>query len=508
MIYISNVGRKALQKVIQFINDNILWGVPMIILILGVGIYLTVRNRFTQVTKFPYAVKMTMGKTLKGIGKGKGKKGDGISQFEAFSTAIAGTVGTGNIVGVATAIISGGPGAVFWMWLSAFVGMFTNFAENVLGIYYRKKGKDGEYRGGPMYYISEGLGWKWLAILFAIFCMFAAFGMNMVQINTIADTLNGGFKIPKWVSGVVVAIIIALIIIGGIKRIGKITSYIIPFMCVGFMIMAIVIICINIKAIPSALSQIFKNAFSFKSVGGGVLGYAIMRSMRYGLARGIFSNEAGLGSSVIAHSASSVKEPVRQGLWGIFGVFLDTMVICTLTALVILTSGVYGESMGDISGAMLSQAAFTQAFGKFGTVVFSLILPLFAFTTILSWAYYGEKSFEFIFGKKYSIIFKVIYVALVIVGALTSVSLVWDMADFFNGLMAIPNLIGLFLLGGVVTRITRNYFDRQKKRDVMPMLSAYPQDNLQLTGDVESENDNNIEEEQTGGEKEPSDKGN
>ena len=484
MIYISNVGRKALQKVIQFINDNILWGVPMIILILGVGIYLTVRNRFTQVTKFPYAVKMTMGKTLKGIGKGKGEKGDGISQFEAFSTAIAGTVGTGNIVGVATAIISGGPGAVFWMWLSAFVGMFTNFAENVLGIYYRKKGKDGEYRGGPMYYISEGLGWKWLAILFAIFCMFAAFGMNMVQINTIADTLNGGFKIPKWVSGVVVAIIIALIIIGGIKRIGKITSYIIPFMCVGFMIMAIVIICINIKAIPSALSQIFKNAFSFKSVGGGVLGYAIMRSMRYGLARGIFSNEAGLGSSVIAHSASSVKEPVR------------------------LTSGVYGESMGDISGAMLSQAAFTQAFGKFGTVVFSLILPLFAFTTILSWAYYGEKSFEFIFGKKYSIIFKVIYVALVIVGALTSVSLVWDMADFFNGLMAIPNLIGLFFLGGVVTRITRNYFDRQKKRDAMPMLSAYPQDNLQLTGDVKSENDNNIEEEQTGGEKEPSDKGN
>ena len=321
MIYISNVWRKALQKVIQFINDNILWGVPMIILILGVGIYLTVRNRFTQVTKFPYAVKMTMGKTLKGIGKGKGKKGDGISQFEAFSTAIAGTVGTGNIVGVATAIISGGPGAVFWMWLSAFVGMFTNFAENVLGIYYRKKGKDGEYRGGPMYYISEGLGWKWLAILFAIFCMFAAFGMNMVQINTIADTLNGGFKIPKWVSGVVVAIIIALIIIGGIKRIGKITSYIIPFMCVGFMIMAIVIICINIKAIPSALSQIFKNAFSFKSVGGGVLGYAIMRSMRYGLARGIFSNEAGLGSSVIAHSASSVRACQAGALGHIRSVF-------------------------------------------------------------------------------------------------------------------------------------------------------------------------------------------
>lgn len=473
-----------MQKVIQFINDNILWGVPMIILILGVGIYLTVRNRFTQVTKFPYAVKNTIGKTLSGIGKKKGKKGEGISQFEAFSTAIAGTVGTGNIVGVATAILSGGPGAVFWMWLSAFVGMFTNFAENVLGLYYRKKGRDGEYRGGPMYYISEGLGWKWLAILFSIFCMLAAFGMNMVQINTIADTLNGGFKIPKWVSGVVVAIIIALIIIGGIKRIGKITSYIIPFMCICFILLALIIICINIKAVPSAFGQIFKNAFSFQAVGGGVLGYAIMRSMRYGLARGIFSNEAGLGSSVIAHSASSVKEPVQQGLWGIFGVFLDTIIICTLTALVVLTSGVY-EQGADISGAMLSQSAFTQSFGQFGTVVFSIMLPLFAFTTILSWAYYGEKSFEFIFGKKYSIIFKVLYVALVVVGALTSVSLVWDMADLFNGLMAIPNLIALLFLGSTITRITRNYFARQKDKSIMPMLSAYPEDNLELSQEIQ-----------------------
>lgn len=477
-----------MQKVIRFINDNILWGAPMIVLILGVGIYLTIRNRFMQVTKFPYAVKMTIGKTIKDIGKKNGKKGAGISQFEAFSTAIAGTVGTGNIVGVATAIVSGGAGAVFWMWLSAFVGMFTNFAENVLGLYYRKKGKDGEWRGGPMYYISEGLGWKWLAILFSVFCMFAAFGMNMVQINTIADTLNGGFKIPKWASGIFVAIVIALIIIGGIKRIGKITSYIIPFMCIGFILMALIIICMNIKAVPNAFAQIFKSAFSFKSVGGGVLGYAIMRSVRYGLARGIFSNEAGLGSSVIAHSASSVKEPVEQGLWGVFGVFLDTIIICTLTALVILTSGVYKEGMGDISGAMLSQSAFTKAFGQFGTIVFSLILPLFAFTTILSWAYYGEKSFEFIFGKKYSIVFKIIYVALVIVGALTSVSLVWDTADLFNGLMAIPNLIALAFLATTATRVTRNYFARKKNENIMPMLSAYPENNLTLTQDVKTEN--------------------
>ncbi len=247
----------------------------------------------------------------------------------------------------------------------------------------------------------------------------------------------------------------------------------------------------NVKAIPSAFGQIFKNAFSFQAVGGGALGYAIMRSMRYGLARGIFSNEAGLGSSVIAHSASSVKEPVQQGLWGIFGVFLDTMVICTLTALVILTSGVYTQG-ADISGAMLSQSAFAQSFGRFGTVVFSIMLPLFAFTTILSWAYYGEKSFEFIFGKKYSMIFKIIYVALVIVGALTSASLVWDLADLFNGLMAIPNLIALLLLGGTITRITRNYFARQKDEGIMPMLSAYPKENLSLTFSEEKEKKENL----------------
>ncbi|MDE5548636.1 MAG: alanine:cation symporter family protein, partial [Clostridia bacterium] len=247
---------ETLEKIIVFINDNILWGVPMIVLILGVGIYLTVRNKFTQVTKFPYAVKMTIGSTFKKNKDGKSKS-NGVSQFEAFSTAIAGTVGTGNIVGVATAIVAGGAGSIFWMWLSAFVGMFTNFAENVLGLYYRKKGKDGEYRGGPMYYISEGLGWKWLAIVFSVFCMLASFGMNMVQINTIADTLNGGFSIPKWVSGVLVAIIVGLIIIGGIKRIGKIASYIIPFMCLGFILMAVIIICMNIKSVPSAFGQIF-----------------------------------------------------------------------------------------------------------------------------------------------------------------------------------------------------------------------------------------------------------
>ncbi|MDE7215992.1 MAG: amino acid carrier protein, partial [Clostridia bacterium] len=377
---------EILEKVIKFINDNILWGIPMVILILGVGIYLTVRNRFTQITKFSYALKMTLGSTFKGV-KDKKEKGKGVSQFEAFSTAIAGTVGTGNIVGVATAIISGGAGAIFWMWLSAFVGMFTNFAENVLGIYYRKKGKDGEFRGGPMYYISEGLGWKWLAIIFSVFCMLASFGMNMVQINTIADTLKGGFSIPSWVSGLVVAVVVALIIIGGIKRIGKIASYIIPFMCLGFMLMALIIIFMNIKSVPAAFAQIFKGAFSFRAVGGGVFGYAIMRAMRFGLARGIFSNEAGLGSSVIAHSASDTDEPVRQGLWGIFGVFLDTMIICTLTSLVILTSGAYVEGSSELSGAILSQTAFAASLGSFGKVIFSLILPIFAFTTILSWAY-------------------------------------------------------------------------------------------------------------------------
>lgn len=482
----------TLSNIITWINSNILWGIPMVILILGVGIYLTVRNKFMQVRKFPYACKMTIGNTLKSGGKGKAK-GKGLSQFEAFSTAIAGTVGTGNIVGVATAMVSGGPGAIFWMWASAFFGMFTNYAENILGVYYRKKNAHGHYVGGPMYYISEGVGLKWLAVMFAVFCMLASFGMNMVQVNTIATTLDGGFSIPEWVSGLVVALLIAIIIIGGVKRIGRIASMIVPFMCIAFIILAIVIICANIKNIPMAFGLIFREAFSFKAVGGGVLGYAIMRAMRFGLARGIFSNEAGLGSSVIAHSASGTREPVKQGLWGIFGVFLDTMVICTLTALVLLTSGAYKFGTEYTGNENLSQMAFQSSLGQFGLVVFSIILPLFAFTTILSWAYYGEKSFEYIFGSKYSIIYKVIYVVLIVVGSVASVTFVWDLADFFNGLMAIPNLIALFVLAGVVTRITRNYFARQKGENIMPMLSAYPEENAKLTklkekyGDEESE---------------------
>lgn len=469
----------TLSKIIGFVNDNILWGIPMVVLILGVGIYLTVRNRFMQVTKFPYAVKNTIG----ALGKKQALKGKGksLSQFEAFSTAIAGTVGTGNIVGVATALVAGGPGAIFWMWASAFVGMFTNYAENVLGIYYRKKNKDGHYVGGPMYYIEEGLGLKWLAVLFAVFCMFASFGMNMVQVNTIASTLDGGFSMPDWLTGLIVAVLIALIIIGGVKRIGKIASMIVPFMCLSFIVMALVIIFINVKQIPAALGMIFSNAFSIKAVGGGVLGYAFMRAMRYGLARGIFSNEAGLGSSVIAHSASDTREPVKQGLWGIFGVFLDTIIICTLTALVLITSGVYESGMSSDGGANLTQTAFVQSFGTFGNVVFCIILPLFAFTTILSWAYYGEKSFEYIFGGKYVLVYKIIYVALIVVGAVSGVTLVWDLADLFNGLMAIPNLIALFVLGGAVTRITRNYFERKNNKDIMPMLSAYPEENAAHT---------------------------
>lgn len=470
---------QTLSKIIGFINDNILWGIPMVVLILGVGIYLTVRNRFLQVTKFPYAVKNTIG----ALGKKQALKGKGksLSQFEAFSTAIAGTVGTGNIVGVATALVAGGPGAIFWMWASAFVGMFTNYAENVLGIYYRKKNKQGHYVGGPMYYIEEGLGLKWLAVLFAVFCMLASFGMNMVQVNTIATTLDGGFSMPAWATGLIVAVLIALIIIGGVKRIGKIASMIVPFMCLSFIIMALIIIFINVKQVPAALGMIFSNAFSIKAVGGGVLGYAFMRAMRYGLARGIFSNEAGLGSSVIAHSASDTREPVKQGLWGIFGVFLDTIIICTLTALVLITSGVYDVNSVIDSGSNLTQIAFTESFGTFGNVVFCIILPLFAFTTILSWAYYGEKSFEYIFGGKYVLIYKILYVALIVVGAISGVTLVWDLADLFNGLMAIPNLIALFVLGGVVTRITRNYFDRKKNKNLMPMLSAYPLENAANT---------------------------
>lgn len=509
---------EAVLKVITFINDNILWGIPLIVALLGTGIIITVRSRAVQVRKFGDSLNSTIVPTVKSIGK-KREKGDGktISPFEAFSAAISGTVGTGNIVGVASAIISGGPGAVFWMWVSAFFGLATNYSENVLGLYYRKKDKDGVVHGGPMYYIENGLkpklfgkvrSLKWLGMVFAVCCMLAASGMGMVQANNITGTLqstvnSAGNDTTNLIIGICVAVAVvvlaALIVIGGIKRIGKVASMVVPFMSLFFIIVALIIIFINVTAVPAAFAMIFKSAFSFKAVGGGFLGYGIMMAMRYGFARGIFSNEAGLGSSVIAHCASETKEPVKQGLWGIFEVFFDTFIICTLTALTILTAyisenGAGADIMTFADGKnALSLKAFIDTLGTFGSVAFSIILPVFAFTTIIAWSYYGEKAAQYLFGEKHSklagTVFKVVYVATLAFGAMTASDFIWALDDMFNALMALPNLIALILLSGTVVKITRNYYDRKKGLDVEPMLSAYPEANAELAAAIKAENE-------------------
>lgn len=496
-------------ELVEFINSNILWGIPMIVAILGVGIYMTVRTKAVQVRKFGNSMSSTLVPTIKSIGKKK-EKSDGkktISQFEAFAAAISGTVGTGNIVGVVAAIISGGPGAVFWMWVSAFFGMATNYSENVLGLYYRVRDRKGEMCGGPMYYISGGLGWKWLALIFAFCCSLAAVGMGMVQANSLSGTLQSAIAgsntdvaaVVAWVTGIVVAVVAALIVLGGIKRIGKVASYIVPFMAILFIVMALIVLGMNVTAIPAAFALIFTSAFSFEAVGGGFLGFMIMKAMRYGFARGIFSNEAGLGSSVIAHSASDTKEPVKQGLWGIVEVFIDTFVICTLTALSILTvtvsTGAYDftnvSGNGALTGAGLASYAFVTSFGTFGQIVFAIIMPLFAFTTILAWAYYGEKAVQYLFGKKWgdvaANIFKIIYILLLVVGSITKSDIVWALDDMFNALMALPNLIALILLGGQVGKITKNYYDRKRGVAVEAMLSAYPERNAELIAEMASD---------------------
>ena len=520
---------EAVKSVNDVIN-SIVWGWPMIILILGTGILLTIRSKALQVRKFGTSWGETIIPTVKSIGKPQMKSLNGektISPFEAFSTAISGTVGTGNIIGVTSAIMAGGPGAVFWMWISAFFGMVTNYAENVLGMFFRKKDYTGEFSGGPMQYLTEGVGrdvkgklgsflrgfGKVLGIMAAVFCVFAAIGMSGAQTNNIAGTFEDIFATVPGVNtdvvvlivGIVVAIVLALVILGGIKAIGRVTAILVPFMSLLFIGMALIIIIANVSAIGNAFALIFGNIFKFESAIAGVGGYMFAQIIQKGLARGVFSNEAGLGSSVIAHSASVEREPVKQGLWGIFEVFFDTFIICTLTALVILVS--FGNETGmkdvlyyvdangnTISTTVVSMKAFQNMFGTVGTVIYATIIPLFAFTTILAWSYYGERCVQFLFrktgekGQKIAtIVFKVAYVLLVIVSAVMDNTLAWEISDTFNGLMALPNLIGLVIMSGLVVKITKNYFDRKAGKDVKPMLSAYEEQNEQFIEDLKKE---------------------
>ena len=471
--FLENVAR---------VNDAVngfVWGPIMLVVFLFVGLLCTARTKVFQVAK----IKLWMDETILAIFKKKSvRKTDdkkAISQFQALSTALAATVGTGNIAGVATAIVSGGPGAIFWMWLSAFLGMMTNFTENVLGIKYRYKDEKGEWVGGAMIYMDRGLKMKWLAVIFSFFCILASFGIgNMSQGNSIASAVNGTFGIPKWIIGIAIMVFAALVIIGGIKRIAQVTEKIVPFMAVLYIVGGLALVIINYNKVPAAFGMIFRGAFNMKAVGGGVLGFTVAQAMRFGIARGVFSNEAGLGSSVMVHSASDVKEPVVQGMWGIFEVFADTICICTITALSILTTvydpvvgGPVNEAGQAISGAELTTVAFNSVFTvggvNIGGIFISVSLALFAFSTILGWSYYGQRGFQYIFGSKAVPVYKVVFILVIMLGCVSSLDLVWNISDTFNGLMAIPNLLAVILLHGQVVGEIKDYMKRRKENKLL-----------------------------------------
>ncbi len=489
-------------EVVKNVNDAVngfVWGLPMLVLLVGTGILMTVLTKVFQVSRFGYWMKNTIGAIFKdkSITAHTGKEDRAISQFQSLCTALAATIGTGNIAGVAAAIASGGPGSIFWMWIVAIFGMMTNFSENVLGIYYRRKNADGEWSGGAMYYLQDGLGsykgckqlGKVLAVLFAVFCVLASFGIgNMSQINSIAQNMDVAFHIPMWVTGVVLMIVAALVVVGGLKRIASVTEKLVPFMAIAYIIGAIIIVVMNASNIGAAFACIFKGAFAAKAVGGGIVGSGVKMAVTWGMKRGVFSNEAGLGSSVMVHSNSNVKEPVMQGMWGIFEVFADTIVVCTLTALVVLTSGLVDLNTGamltdSVKTAMVTEA-FDLSFGAAGSTFIAVAILLFAFSTVLGWSHYGTKAFEYLFGTKATMVYKVVFVVFIVLGATMQMDLAWDLSDTFNGLMAIPNLIGVISLSGLVAKITKNYVARNiKGEDVKPMYSAF--------ADVQAEQEKN-----------------
>lgn len=484
---------------INGIINNFVWGIPMLILLVGTGILMTVLTKVFQISHFGYWVKHTLGSifTDKHITKHTDKDDKSISQFQSLCTALAATIGTGNIVGVSSALLFGGPGSIFWMWIVAFFGMMTNYSENVLGIYYRKKNDKDEWSGGAMYYLRDGLGSKHgmkqagsiLAVLFSVFCLFASFGIgNMSQINSIAGNMKAAFGIPNLVSGILLMILAGLVVLGGIKRIASVTEKLVPFMAIFYIIGAVILCAVNGDQIIPALASIFKGAFAMKAVGGGVVGSGVKMALTWGMKRGVFSNEAGLGSSVMVHSSSNVREPVRQGMWGIFEVFADTIVVCSLTALTVLTSGLVdldtGVVISDAEGSALVGEAFAKVFGAAGPAFIAIAILLFAFSTVLGWSHYGSKAFEYLFGSGAIIVYRIIFIVFILGGATMSLDLAWDLSDTFNGLMAIPNLIGVLALSPVVCRITKNYVDRRiRGLNVEPMLSALPDiQKIQATG--------------------------
>ena len=456
---------ELIVKVNSFLN-GIVWGWPCLILLVGTGVYYTIRCGGVQFKWFGYIMKNTIGKIFEKKEAGEGA----ITPFQAVCTALAATVGTGNIAGVTGAIALGGPGAVFWMWISALFGMCTKFAEVTLAIHFRERNDKGDWVGGPMYYISKGLGknWKWLGSLFALFGMLAAFGIgNMTQINSIVTSISGtinsftpiNVNTANLIIGIIVAIFCGIVLIGGLKRIGQVTEKLVPFMAVIYILSALIIFFAHIGNIGNVLRSIFVGAFTPSAVVGGAAGITISAAVKRGVGRGVFSNEAGLGSAPIAHAAADTDSAVRQGCFGVFEVFADTIVICTLTAFAVLMSGT-PINFGQAAGADLTIAAFGTTFGRVGGIIISVGLTLFATSTILSWCLYGTRCAEFLF-KTTKIIkpYQVIFCLIIVLGAVTELSLVWDIADTLNGLMALPNLVGLLALSPIVIKLTREYFN-------------------------------------------------
>lgn len=480
-------------NVVETVNNavnGVVWGWPALILLAAVGVIMTVLTKFFQLSHIGYWFKNTIGAIVSDKHVTKHTKDKSISQFQSLCTALAATVGTGNIAGVASAIVVGGPGAVFWMWVIAFFGMMTNFSENVLGILYRVKNSKGEWAGGPMYYLRDGLGSRKgckqigavLAVLFSCFCLLASFGIgNMTQVNTIASNMRTAFNIPTYITGIIVMILAGLVIVGGLKRIAAVTEKIVPLMVILYLIGTIVICISHINQFGDVFSAIFRSALGIKSAAGGVVGSGVALAIQMGMKRGVFSNEAGLGSSVMVHSNSNVKEPVRQGMWGIFEVFADTIVVCSLTAFAVLSSGLIDLETGKLvdetmeSGSLVANA-FGQTLGSVGTSFVAIALLLFAFSTVLGWSHYGTKACEYIFGTGSTLVYRIIFVIAVFGGAVMGANLAWDLSDTFNGMMMIPNLIGVLVLSPEVYKCTKNFVDRHfRKMDVEPILSMNPE---------------------------------
>ncbi|MDX1551669.1 MAG: sodium:alanine symporter family protein [Marinobacter sp.] len=450
---------EALESFFSSINA-LVWGPPMLVMILGVGLFLSIGLKLMPVLK--------LGAGFRLMWKGRtGVESDGeIPPFQALMTALSATVGTGNIAGVATAVFLGGPGALFWMWLTALVGMATKYSEAVLAVRFREVDERGAHVGGPMYYIRNGLGkkWAWLGVLFAIFASVAAFGIgNTVQANSVADVLQTNFNLPHWVTGLILMTLVGLVLIGGIKRIGQVASALVPFMAIAYVFVGLVVLAINATELPGAIAMVFTHAFSPVAAEGGFAGAAVWAAIRFGVARGIFSNEAGLGSAPIAHAAAQTKNPINQGMVAMLGTFIDTIIVCSITGLVIISSGAW--TSGE-TGAALTSLAFESGLPGFGNYVVAISLAIFAFTTIIGWSFYGERCIEFLFGVKAIVPYRVVWILAIPVGATINLGLIWLIADTLNAMMALPNLVALLLLSPVVFKLTREHFEKERSLGV------------------------------------------